>query len=185
MNSKNPLLPWNVLLAISSIALVGTLLLHLIVPVPKFQMTGKDIAAQESRVRKQALAMYQEVLESEKFASERIWTGPSDEVGPVTLEATTAVANRLGIKLSAFRPQKAVSEGATTRLPFLVSLEGSYPKVVEFIREMESPGHKVVVHVVQMASTDGSSSAVNAVVGLWAFQKAPDKPTAKKGKLSA
>ncbi len=185
MNQKSAILPWNVLLGISVFAMVGILIYHLATPMPKFRFTGEAVAEQETKVRKQAQSLYQEVLESEKFAFERMWTGKSDEVGPVTLEATTAVANRLGIKLSAFRPQKQITEGATIRLPFLVSIEGTYPKVVEFVREMELPIHKIVVHVVQMSSTDGSSSAVNAVIGLWAFQKAPPKIKAKKGKVNA
>lgn len=182
MNSTKKIAVWNTLLVLSMATMVLAVLYDRFVPYPRFATTGRAIADQENRIRQQSNALYEDFRESTDYLESRLWTGDEKLVGPRAMSIATRLSEKHQIKLSAFRPQKSIQEGTLVRLPFVVSLEGSYPQVVAWVRDIESPSNKLVVNVVQIASTDGASSAVNAVVNVWAFQesKAIVKPKSTK-----
>jgi len=183
MNLTNRLAPWNALLFGSMLIMLGAFVYDKVVPMPKIEVKGSGIAEQEKRLRQQANALYLETKESEQLLNSRLWIGDSKLIGPRAMATATQIASKRQLKLAAFRPQKSVQEGTLVRFPFVVSLEGTYPQIIGFVRDLENPSNKLVVNIVQIASTDGSSSAVNAVINLWAFQAATEsdkKSTTRK-----
>lgn len=92
------------------------------------------------------------------------------------------IARKRNLKVASFRPQKPVDEAGLLRLPYLVSLEGTYRDALAFVKELEKPQNRLAVNLVQLASADGETSMVRATVGIWALRMgAKAQTTAKPG----
>lgn len=182
MNLTKRMLPWNALLIVSMVAMVGAFAYDRIVPQPKFEMKGRAIAEQENRLREQVNALYAEAKTSDRYLGERIWGEQSELIGPASMGKATEIAARLKVRLVSFRPQKAIQEGRLIRYPFVISLEAPYPQAVAFVRELEDPSLKLVVQSVQLSASDGASSTVNGLVSVWALQEGKEvaKPVSRR-----
>jgi Tfp pilus assembly protein PilO len=168
---KTDLRFWNAVLGATMVALVGLLLFDLLAPKPTIQ--GKLTQRMRSD---QALLTETHRLNAEYAAARaaleaRIWQGTTDSVGAAALAKATSLAKNHGLNLTAFRPQKPVQEGELTRLAFVMTLEGSYPALQAMVRSLETPAHRLSVHLVQVASADEASDSVNATVGVSAFME--------------
>jgi Tfp pilus assembly protein PilO len=187
MRTNNPMFVWNLLLWASMAAMVGITIFHLATPLPKFSMTPQGRVTQEARARNKVYTMRKQIEEADARIASMTWKEDAELVGPAALAIVNGIAKQRSLKVASFRPQKAVTEGSLVRLPYQISLEGSYTDVVGFVRQLETPTHKLVVNNVQIASSDGETSAVKATIGIWAVQvsKTPEKPTRSTRRNSA
>jgi len=110
--------------------------------------------------------------------NEKIWSMPLDDIGPKALQTVSGYVQKAHLKLVAFRPQKTVEVNGLTQIPFLISVEGSYPGMMELLRELDLPDAKVATNTVQLTSTDGSSDKVTGTIVAVAYtqQKPKEKP---------
>lgn len=130
-------------------------------------------------------------LEKDKTAAKAkiaslVWSLPLEEVGPKALESITAFAQKQKLKLIAFRPQKAVEVNGMNQLPFVISIEGPYPGIMRFLRDLDQPDLKLGTNLVQVSSSDPNTDLVSATVGVVAYKqlevktKSQEKPNAAK-----
>ena len=56
-----------------------------------------------------------------------------------------------------------------TQLPFLIGVDGSYPNVVAFVKDIETKGTKLALSQVQLSSSDGTTDKVSASIGVVAY----------------
>jgi Tfp pilus assembly protein PilO len=131
----------------------------------------KDIADLEKTIRDQKAKV-----------GAKVWTLSLQEIGPKALQTVTGFAKEQRLKLTAFRPQKPNDVNGMTQLPFLISIEGSYPSILNFIRQIETSNSKLAPNLVQLSSTDGSSDLVTATIGVMAYTlpAPPEKSSPKK-----
>ena len=128
----------------------------------------------------------------------RLWSDPDDRIAPKTLKILTDLAEKHGLKVSSFRPQKEMSAGALTILPFFVSLDGPFPAVGDYLREFEENQQTLIVTNVQIASSDQNTHAVTASIEVCAYidpsrdagsadvaSKSPAKATSKSSQPSS
>lgn len=122
------------------------------------QKANRDIEAEKARLdylRRQVAAF--------------TWRQKQEEIGPLALASVSQLARKHGLKLVTFRPQKTEQEKDLTRVPFLVALEGTYPDVAAFARDLENPKSKLALNMLQLNSSDGVTDRVNATVNVVAY----------------
>ncbi len=100
---------------------------------------------------------------------DRIWTGPLERIGPVSLDRIDKLASKRRLKMIALRPQRTDEIADFVMVPLTVTVEGSFPDVMGFVRDIQAPANKLSVAQIQLASADGASDAVTLTVGLNAF----------------
>lgn len=161
-----------------TIALAAAVLLF-VVSIGFAIMPKPTAAGVEASKRKQSRAILESVASAK--ASEQsmegaikplIWQEEDQAIGAKALATVSSIAKASGLKLTAFRPQRLSEGKGLAQLPFLVFVEGGYPKVLSFIRKLESPAGKLAINSVQVASSDGASDEVTASIVLVAFRKA-------------
>lgn len=184
MNHRRRLALWKGVLGFSMAAMLGIWIFDMAAPRPGFLLSGEAQASRENQIRQQAHQLETEAIRAEAMVANRLWAGDAEQIGPQSLAIATRAAQQSGLKLSAFRPQKPLTEGPLQRFPYLVSLEGTYPRVLAFVRYLETNERRLAVNVVQIASSDGASSAVTATVGIWAIRQAPEAPPTAKGRTT-
>jgi len=185
MNPIEPLNAWNGLLLAAMFALVGVLAFDQFVPPPK---PAKRTIAQvrtENQTRDEMDKLREELKAAEAVIASRVWTESPDIVGALALDRATNLAKASALNLSAFRPQKPTEEGELVRLPFVMTLEGSFAGVEKFVKNLETDANRLSVTLVQVASADGASDLVNATVGISAFIEKPKAQAAAKKPAAA
>lgn len=111
------------------------------------------------------------------------WSEKVDDIGPKALASITTFAQKHRIKLMAFRPQKPVEVNNLTQLPFLISIEGPFPAIMSFARELEDPKLKLGTSMVQVSNNDPNTDLVSATVGVVAYKQIEVKKS--QGKTNA
>jgi Tfp pilus assembly protein PilO len=101
--------------------------------------------------------------------AKQTWTGDSQQIPPIALDKLSKLALSRGLKLVAFRPQRPNEGGLFTQLPFLLTVDGPYPKVVQFAADIDHGNYRLAVNMVQIASSDAASNDVTASIGLIAY----------------
>lgn len=151
--------------------LVGTGIFMIFVPKP----TTAGLAAGKSRSEKELIARLNKIEADKKLLVTQVtnhtWPLKTEEVGPKALESITAFAQKHRLKLMAFRPQKPAEVNNLTQLPFVISIEGPYPAIMRFTKELESPALKLGTNLVQISGTDPNSDLVSATIGVVAYKQ--------------
>ncbi len=118
--------------------------------------------------------------------SGQVWTEPLEEIGPTALKSITTFAQSQSLKLMGFRPQKTVEVNGLTQVPFIISVEGTYPNVVKFTRQLEASSLKMGTNLVQVSATDPNSDLVSATIGVVAYRLiSTAKPVVAKNNTNA
>lgn len=133
---------------------------------------------QISKDRVATIIAREDADKAESVVRLRTWPGTPGTIGPVARERLRALAAKVGVSLTSFRPQRQNDNGELSQLPFVATIEGPYPNVVRFVRGAESPTTKLAVNLVQISNSDDASNRVNATVGLLAYL-VPQKPQEK------
>ncbi|MFY9233863.1 MAG: type 4a pilus biogenesis protein PilO [Fimbriimonadaceae bacterium] len=161
---------WSVALALSLALFVGALML-VFMPKPAAAAAGREKAAELRGIREMTMRAQQLYLEIDASNERLIWNQDAQTIGAKALEMVSRKARAFELKLSAFRPQRETDVGALRQLPFLILVEGTYPKVAAFLSSLEQPLTKLAVNGIQIASSDGASDGVTASITVIAFIK--------------
>jgi Tfp pilus assembly protein PilO len=162
---------WNGVGIAACVAAGAVLVYHVLSPI---KGPGKAVQTKANEERKQLGAISRirgEVSDLKTKNEAVIWTQDPDQVAATSMAKITTLAAAKGLKLIAFRPQRAQDDGVVNRYPYLVALEGTYPNVVAFLGALETPGSKLAVSQVQIAANDGATDKVSATVGVVAYRE--------------
>lgn len=99
------------------------------------------------------------------------WEGTRDVIDPAAMTKLRAIARKNGITMTAFRPQKEATAGSLTALPYVLTLQGPFPSVVKFTQQVDKPGTKLSVNLVQVNASSEENNSVVATVGVTAYIK--------------
>ncbi|AIE87572.1 type 4a pilus biogenesis protein PilO [Fimbriimonas ginsengisoli] len=109
------------------------------------------------------------IAEKNKAIDAATWSGKPQEIGTQVLKQVTALAKKNGVKLGNVRPQRGINVDALTTLPYLVTVQGSYPAVLAFEREIDQLGNRLAVNLIQISASDANSDQVTANIGVVAY----------------
>jgi Tfp pilus assembly protein PilO len=161
------------------VMLLGTLLYMLLVPTPSTAGLAKGRDLSRRKITKEIETARQRANELEKANQAYLWSDTAESVTASVLNDITAQARRKSLKMTAFRPQRPQTLETLTELPFSVQLSGPYPAVRDVVAALDTPQSKIALRSLQMASSDGGSSAVTATLAFSAYTVLPKKPATK------
>ncbi|HEY3330193.1 MAG TPA: type 4a pilus biogenesis protein PilO [Capsulimonadaceae bacterium] len=163
--NKDEILPSTIIL-LSIIIMAATLAFMLLVPTPKpIKPNYKSLRDYTKRI---ASAKASQHTFRERIAP-RIWSGDADTVSASVLSLLSNRANEKGVKLGAFRPQRAQPLAGVTEFPFIVQVTGSYSGVHGIMASLDAPGSRVVLRSVQVSSSQDAGTEVTVTLGLSAY----------------
>ncbi|MEQ1823757.1 MAG: hypothetical protein ABL949_14710 [Fimbriimonadaceae bacterium] len=172
---------WNGVIAGAAIVMLGTCIYHFIAETPMARIQAKKVEL--SKLQQENSKLFSSVSKLKKANGPRIWATSSETIGPSAMGKLTELARGLGLTLLSFRPQKPEDSGELEKFRYVISLEGSFPRVIEFARKAETPENRIAVDRIQIASKDGATDSVSATIGVVAYRdkiqsKAPDPKAA-------
>jgi hypothetical protein len=151
------------------VLMVGALAFMFLAPRPSAEDAVRRQKDKIFQARLAAQTAEQKTALAASYVGTHAWAGSADEVSPAALTRVTSLAKSRGLNLLSFRPQRAAESAVVTQLPFLATVEGTYPSVMAFTRDLETEASRLVVTSVMISSTDASSDRVTASIGLLAF----------------
>jgi len=161
-----------------AILLLVLMLLYAFVPKPK---PGTSLGRLNQSVRDTNNSTQEAKARSDEAKAtieKRSWSEGPEKVAPLALTKVNQYVSETGVRLLAFRPQRSLAGKDLQPVPFLVSVEGTYPKIMAFCQKLDFQEPKLAVNLVQVASADSASDKVTASIGLTAYAKVPDPPVA-------
>lgn len=171
MKIANPLAAWNALLGVSILVLVAALGMHFLLPSPKPKLGIKQRIAKQAAVHEETDTLKEKIQAGQNTIRTYVWPGDAKRAEAEAMALVTRIAKTHEVSLGAFRPQRVVLDQGLRRLPFALSLEGSFPDVIQFVGELETPSNRIAVQMLQMSASDSSSDQVSATMTVMAFQE--------------
>ncbi len=169
----------SVAILLALLILVVTGLFMLLVPKPTVAASAASKARSQRDLEERVRKLEENKALTTATIVTQVWAEPVEEIGPKALESITAYARTQKLKLMAFRPQKTVDVDGLVQLPFLISVEGSYPNIMKFVRQLEASNLRMGTSLVQVSSTDPNSDLVSATVGVVAYKSVSSIPVTK------
>lgn len=156
--------------AISALVVIALLVVYdSFAPMPGDDLRGPKKSASELKTEREKAR--QRLQEVEGSINGLTWKLTADEVGPAAMAWVSEQAVRTGIDVSAFRPQRTEQVEGLTQTNYLLTAEGPFLAMMQFIKVFEGPDSLLAVKAVQMASSDGASDLVRATVSLSAYRE--------------
>ena len=162
---------------LGAVVLAGTLGYIAFVPAPTTKGIVSRARTKEREIQNKLQEAKDRGREVEAVLTGRKSTLAPDAVGPEALSRITKLAQAGGLRLTGFRPQRAiVSPSGLTIYPYTVTIEGSFPATAKFARAVESTAKDIAVTSYAVTSSDSESSGVSATVGIAIFGDTPKPP---------
>ncbi|MBZ0213863.1 MAG: type 4a pilus biogenesis protein PilO [Nitrospirae bacterium] len=168
ISADNPEKMWTVMVWIG-LALFSVAIYFVVFPIKTEPVDMAKFAEDATKLKAENADLEQEIVsEKERFAAS-VWTGKLDELGPSALGHISALAKESGVVVTAFRPQRLVEDTAVAQYPLLITCEGRYPSMINFVRRLENVQGKLAVNLVQLSAADGATDQVTGSIGVVAF----------------
>lgn len=162
-------LPTSVVICGSLAAIVIAAGWILFVPKPKAPSAIQNIQ-EKAKITATDKLVESEMVSVKQRLANYTWSGTPEDIGPVALRQVNSMLQARHLKLVGFHAEKILEEPNITLVPFLVSVDGGFPNVMAFTRDLEQPGTKLVVNEFQVSNADQSSDKVTASIGITAYQ---------------
>ncbi len=164
------------LIALSAVlVMAATLLFMLFYPRPTTRGLAEESRAKKLRARLKTKEDQERLGVATTAVNANTWPGNPETVGPAALARLNGLAARRQVKVTQFRPQRTTEAGEFTTLPFLVTLEGSFPQIVQFARDIDTPGTRLTVNLLQISAATDENGQVSATMGVVAYLKPKDE----------
>lgn len=162
-------LPTTVAICVSAILILGAAGWILFGPKPQLPNT-RQFQSNRDQMTKSIKSIRQEITSVNARLAKYVWAGSPEDINPIALKQVNGLVQARHLKLVGFHTAKATAAPNITLIPFVVSVEGSFPNVLAFTRDLEKPGSKFVVDQFEASNSDQSSDKVAANIGITAYQ---------------
>lgn len=166
--NKEHVLP-SALILLAILILTGSALYDILVPSPGGPAAGHDRVMARRKLADDMFMAKSSEKKAKSALEPKLWQGTPDAVAAGVLAQITTQANRRGLTLGAFRPERSVSLGIITELPYSVQVTGPYPNIRAVLSALDGPNSKVILRSIQLASSEQSSNVVAATLGVSAY----------------
>ncbi len=166
------LTPDRLFVLIPIVAIIASLVAGIVLLFPKdpVRVSAADQKRREMAIIEDASKVARQGEAYAEQIQELTWVEQPEQVEPRALDIVSRVADRSRTKILGFRPQRTVLSGGLEQLPFLVTLEGSFPNILTTARDLGTRSNRLAVTSIQVASADAASDRVTATVGIVAFR---------------
>ncbi|MEZ0325116.1 MAG: hypothetical protein ACAH95_04360 [Fimbriimonas sp.] len=159
----------TIVTAAAIVLLVGSATFMFLAPRPSEAAATKKLRVRIATAANATDAARSRAAKADAFVATNSWTGNVEEISPTALARVTQLARKRGLNLLSFRPQRASTTTLPVQLPYLATVEGTYPAILQLTRDLETKGSRLVVSSIMVSSTDAASDRVTASIGLVAF----------------
>lgn len=166
-------------ISVLAIIILAASLVLMLTPVPTREQMNAGKTKSALTIQQAIETGDKSVAASEAAISPLIWSESSEEIGPRAMAAITRLAQTRKLRILAFRPQKPIEMEGLTQIPFSLSVDGSYPNTMQFVKDLETSKTKLAVSLVQIAASDAASDQVTGTINVIAYLKAA-QPTATR-----
>lgn len=160
---------WSLLTVLAGVVIVGLVAYQFMVPRP----TPKGAIIHSRNEEELSLAQRIAIDKGEKLEASnkiRLWNLGPEALGPMAMARVSNMAKNHSLNMVAFRPMRNQDAGNLVRSGYTISVEGVFPKVIQFARQLETPETKLAVVSLQVTATDGATDTVRATVGVIAYR---------------
>ncbi|AIE85988.1 hypothetical protein [Fimbriimonas ginsengisoli] len=164
-----PATGWNILFGVSLLAIALSIWFGYMRPPEP----GAELAWKRS-LTKMTLASRKANDEADaNFApvKEKMWSQTIDTLGSTVLDQLTRMSEEEKLQLSGFHTEKAIDVAGLKEAPFVLTVEGTFPQVIAFMKKLEGPQSKLAVNLLQISASDTAPGNVTATLGLVGFVK--------------
>lgn len=177
---QNSLATWNAVLAISLIALAGTVLAQALLGPPKSKFSASKKRLDEAKIKTAVSEATEKIAKSEAITEQFVWPGDAKLAEAEAMARVTTLAKQHAVSLGAFRPQKATEDAGLRKMPFSLNIDGPYLSIVKFIRDLETTSNRLAVQMLQVSASDSTSDQVSAIMTILVFQRLESPQAAAK-----
>lgn len=168
---------WN-MASLAAVAVICiAFLVHMTVPLPDVTAVNKKSRAEQKKLAQELKRLEGEITEARSYVQSKLWKSGPDNLGAEAMSVVDRFAKKDGVSVQAFRPQRTVKTGEVVRYPYSVTVQGTFPKVLQLVRDLQGPGTLLAVTSVQLSSADGTSDSVLATIGIAAFLESVEVKT--------
>src|SRR5665213_2046320 len=107
-------------------------------PPPERKLTDAVYHAKRMKILISASEDDKKIKISNQAVAKLTWPGAQEEVMPLALQKVTAMALTHHLKIVGFHPQKPIETPFITIIPCVVNVDGTFPQVVGFERDIET-----------------------------------------------
>ncbi len=100
----------------------------------------------------------------------RTWSEQPAAIQDKVLTLTATLAKKRGLSFIRLLPQRVSLSDPLEQYPFLLVVEGPFPKVAALEKDLELPANRLAVSLFQITSSDSESDKVSASIGLVAHR---------------
>ncbi len=159
---------WNLLFGLSILAILVTGWFYMFGPSAK---TAKEAKDREELSKLAQSSNYAQIDLGQKMESvnSKVWHSDADTLGNETLASLTTLAEKNGLILSGFRTEKPIQVASLQEAPLVVVLDGSFQKVMTFVKGLEGTDSKLAMNLLSVSVSDTGTDHVTATLGLIGF----------------
>lgn len=174
----------STLILLAFLMLVGTMAWYLM-PLPSTKSTAAQNADKKKMLGDSINKTEADRAKTEAGIQKLVWLETPDKVAPQAMTKITEMARKRALKLVAFRPSKFVEGQGLIEVPIGVTVDGSFPNTMLFVKDIEASDLKLAVGTVQVASADTSSDRVTGTINLVAYLRGTTAPATTPGDKNA
>jgi Tfp pilus assembly protein PilO len=109
-----------------------------------------------------------------------LWDASVAQIAPQALASINRLAASHKVQILAFRPQKPIETTGLTLMPFSLTVDGSYPNVMQVVKDLDKSNLKLAVGLVQVGASDGATDHVTGTINIVAYMKTATVKTTPK-----
>lgn len=178
---RKDMVPASSIMVVAILVLFGTFIFmawYQFISPPNTKGLKARVLKEGRQVQEATMIAKAKYAKAKAIVDANTWSGTPDEVAPAAMAKLSSLARANGVKLTAFRPQRSAEAGPLTSQPYLLTLEGTFPSVVQLTRQIDKPGTKLSVNLVQINASSEDENSVTATVGVVAYLMPSPKPKA-------
>lgn len=179
MNLGHNVTTYNLVIAVCIALMAGVAIFDNFAPKQSVKAAERKAEEQKAELKLELKRLREDFDLSQKDLDSRIWQGTQESATPLVLARLTDFATARGIGVKSLRPQKPAENGGLIQLGYVLALEGTFPQILDMVRDIEQKLPRVAVHQINLVSADAAAGTVSANIGLAAFVL--PAPPEKKG----
>ncbi len=179
MNLGHNTATYNLLIAVCIALMAGVAIYDNFAPKQNVKAAERKAEEKTSDLNRELQRLREDYDLSQKDLDSRIWDGTQESASPLVLAKLNDFATARGIGVKSFRPQKPAENGGLIQLGYVLALDGTFPQILDMVRDIEQKLPRVSVHQINFVSADAAAGTVSANLGLAAFVL--PAPPEKKG----
>lgn len=173
MNLGHNVTTYNLLIAVCIALMAGVAIFDNFAPRASVKAAERKAEEQKVQLNLELKRLREDFDISQKDLESRIWEGTQESASPLVLARLNDFAVARGIAVKSFRPQKPSENGGLTQLGYVLALDGTFPQILDMIRDIEQKLPRVAVHQINFVTADAAAGTVSANLGLAAFVLPP------------